>query len=157
MTQLHVGGVNLEHLEVVQLYLFGNVKFLDLLLLVMGIDIVTGLFKAYKNGNLWSRKSLFGYARKLLVLCVIILANVLDQILGLNGAVTYATVLFYIANEGLSIVENLAELDVLIPAHIAEKLKVIESSDQDTLGQQVKEELAGSKVDEQLKEEGEAK
>ncbi|OLN21115.1 holin [Domibacillus antri] len=152
-----VGGVNLEHLEVVQLYLFGDVKFLDLLLLLMGIDIVTGIFKAIKNGNLWSRKSLFGYARKLLVFGVIIMANIIDQILGLNGTVTYATVLFYIANEGLSIVENLAELDVLIPAHIAERLKVIETSDTETLGQQVKEEFAGTKVDEELKKDGEGK
>lgn len=145
-----VGGVNLEHLDVVQFYLFGDVKFLDLLLLLMGIDILTGIFKAIKNGNLWSRKSLFGYARKILVFGVIIMANIIDQILGLNGAVTYATVLFYIANEGLSIVENLAELDVLIPAHIADRLKVIDSSDKVTLAQQVKEELGGTKVDEEL-------
>ncbi|MGG3450168.1 phage holin family protein [Domibacillus aminovorans] len=150
-----MGGVDLDHLEVVQLYLFGDVKFLDLLLILMGIDIVTGIFKAVKNGNLWSRKSLFGYARKLLVFGVIIMANIIDQILGLNGAVTYATVLFYIANEGLSIVENLAELDVLIPAHIAERLKVIETSDRDSLVQQIKEEIAGSKVDEEInKKEG---
>ncbi|WP_231710789.1 phage holin family protein [Gracilibacillus suaedae] len=49
-----------------------------------------------------SRKLLYGYASKLLILVVIILANVVDQILGLNGVVNYATVLFYIANEGLS-------------------------------------------------------
>lgn len=150
MLLYNVGGISLEHLDAVQFYLFGDVRFLDLLLLLMGIDIVTGIFKAVKNGNLWSRKSLFGYARKILVFGVIIMANIIDQILGLNGAVTYATVLFYIANEGLSIVENLAELDVLIPAHIADRLKVIDSSDKVTLGQQAKEELAGTKVDEEL-------
>ena len=53
------------------------------------------------------------------MLIVIILGNVVDQILGLQGANTYATVLFYIMNEGLSIVENMAELDVLIPANFA--------------------------------------
>ncbi|MER2010718.1 MAG: phage holin family protein, partial [Psychrobacillus sp.] len=63
-------------LDVAHLYLFGGVKFLHLLLLLMGLDIVTGIFKALKNGNLWSRKSLFGYARKILVLIVIIVANI---------------------------------------------------------------------------------
>ncbi|PIB40862.1 holin, partial [Pseudomonas sp. 2588-5] len=91
------------------MYLFGEVKFLDLLMLLMAVDIVTGVSKAIKNQNLWSRKSLFGYARKLLIFGVIIVANVIDQILGLNGAVTYATVLFYMASEGLSIVENMSE------------------------------------------------
>lgn len=150
------GDVDLGHLEVVKLYLFGDVKFLHLLLLLMALDVMTGIFKALKNKNLWSRKSLFGYARKLLVLVVIILANVVDQILGLNGAVTYATVLFYIANEGLSIVENMAVLGVLVPAGLAEKLRIIEDKKpyRETFADEIQEELIGKKVDEQLKEKG---
>src|SRR5699024_3220999 len=110
-----MGGFNLEHLEAARFYLFGDVKFLHLLLLLMALDVVTGVFKAIKEGNLWSRKSLFGYARKVLVLVVIVLANVIDQVLSLNGTVAYATVLFYIVNEGLSIVENLSKVGVLVP------------------------------------------
>lgn len=146
--------VNIEHLEVVRLYLFGDVKYLHLLALLMAVDILTGIAKAIKNGNLWSRKSLFGYSRKMLIFAVIILANVIDQILGLGGAITYSAVVFYIANEGLSIVENLAQLDILIPTNIAEKLKVIESSKETSSGfhKQVGEELIGTKVDAQLKE-----
>lgn len=144
-----IGVVDLEHLEVVKFYLFGEVKFLHFLLLLMALDIITGVFKAVKNQNLWSRKSLFGYARKMLVLVVIILANVIDQILGLQGAVTYATVLFYIANEGLSIVENLANIGVLVPPGIAEKLNSIDSSKSAT--EEFTEELTGTRVDEKLK------
>ncbi|MYL44576.1 holin [Virgibacillus halodenitrificans] len=136
-----MGGFNLEHLEAARFYLFGDVKFLHLLLLLMILDILTGLFKAWKNGNLWSRKSLFGYARKVLVLVVIILANVVDQILGLNGAVAHATVIFYIANEGLSIMENLAEVDVLVPPGLAGKLKSIDTS-KDTLPEEVRKEFS---------------
>ena len=135
-----VGGASLRDLDAARLYLFGEVKFLHLLLLLMALDILTGIFKAIKNENLWSRRSLFGYARKILVLVVIILANVIDQILNLNGAVTYATVLFYIANEGLSIVENLAQVGVLVPTVIAEKLKHIDSSGK-TVVEEAKEEL----------------
>ncbi|MDN4609109.1 phage holin family protein [Sporosarcina highlanderae] len=141
-------GVNLTNLEIVHMYLFGGVKFLHLLLLLMLLDIVTGLFKAAKNENLWSRKSLFGYARKLLVLVMIILANVIDQILNLQGTLTFATVLFYIANEGLSILENMAELGVLVPANLAEKLKVIETKQ--SIHEEIREELTGSKVDDEL-------
>src|SRR5690625_4320628 len=94
-------------------------------------------------------KSLFGYARKIMILVVIILANVVDQILNLNGAVTYATVLFYIANEGLSILENLAEIGVLVPANLAEKLKVIES--EKSFAEEVQDELTGQNVDDELK------
>lgn len=80
-----MGGFNLEHLEAARFYLFVEVKFLHFLLLLMLLDVITGIFKAIKNKNLWSRKSLFGYARKILVLVVIILANVIDKILGLQG------------------------------------------------------------------------
>ncbi|WP_342538430.1 phage holin family protein [Sporosarcina sp. FSL K6-1540] len=144
-----MGGINLEHLDIVHMYLFGGVKFLHFLLILMALDIITGIFKAYKNENLWSRKSLFGYARKLLVLVMIITANIIDQILGMSGAVTYATVLFYIVNEALSIMENMAELGVLVPAGLASKLKVIESSNQ-SFSEEIREELIGSKVDHQL-------
>lgn len=151
-----MGGLDLEYLEVAHLHLFGGVKFLHLLLLLMGLDIVTGIFKAIKNGNLWSRKSLFGYTRKILVLIVIIVANIIDQVLSLGGTLTFATVLFYIANEALSITENMAELDVLVPKNLAEKLKVIESTkhEKDGLTTEVLEELAGKDVDKKLKGSG---
>lgn len=152
-----MGGLNLEYLEVAHLYLFGGVKFLHLLLLLMGLDILTGIIKAIKNDNLWSRKSLFGYARKLLVLIVIITANIIDQVLSLNGTLTFATVLFYIANEALSITENMAQLGVLVPQHLAEKLKVIESQSEERFTNEVLNELAGKDVEKELKSKEEAK
>jgi toxin secretion/phage lysis holin len=151
-----MGGLNLEYLEVAHLYLFGGVKFLHLLLLLMGLDILTGIIKAIKNDNLWSRKSLFGYARKLLVLIVIITANIIDQVLSLNGTLTFATVLFYIANEALSITENMAQLGVLVPQHLAEKLKVIEGQSEEKFTNEVLNELAGKDVEKELKSKEEA-
>lgn len=149
-----MGGFNVEQLEVVHMYLFGGVKFLHLLLMLMLLDIITGIFKAINNKNLWSRKSLFGYSRKILVLIVIITANIIDQILNLEGTLTFATVLFYIANEGLSIFENMAQLGVLVPSNLAEKLKVIDSTKHKKNGitDEIKVELMGGTVDEQLKE-----
>ncbi len=149
-----MGGINLESLEVAHLYLFGGVKFLHLLLILMALDIITGIIKALDIGNLWSRKSLFGYARKILVLIVIITANIIDQVLNLGGTLTFATVLFYIANEGLSIFENMAQLGVLVPTNLAERLKVIETNKptQASIVNEINEELIGSQVDKQLKD-----
>ena len=94
-------------------------------MVLMVIDIITGLAKAFKNKDLWSRKSMYGFGRKILIFCIIILANIIDQILKLNNGLVMVTIFFYIANEGLSIVENCAEMGVLIPNEIGEKLKVI--------------------------------
>lgn len=123
--------INIENLQVVQAYLFGDVKFLHFLVLLMFVDIVTGVIKAIKLKNLRSKKSWFGYLKKLGVFGAIILGNVMDNILGLNGAIAYGTVLFYIANEGLSILENLSQIGVKVPKVISEKLHVIQEENKE--------------------------
>lgn len=113
-------------LEVVKVYLFsGDLRFLHLLLILMGLDIVTGITKAFVNRTLWSRKSLFGFTRKLLILVIIIVANIVDSILSLNSALVMATILFYMVNEALSIIENCAQMGVVVPKVLADKLAVM--------------------------------
>lgn len=60
------------------------------------------------------------------------MANIVDTILNLTGVLTFGTVLFYIANEGLSITENLAQIGVKIPAAITDRLHVIENDNDQT-------------------------
>ncbi|KAA6450245.1 phage holin family protein [Bacillus atrophaeus] len=125
--------MNFESLQIARTYLFGEVKYLDLLLILNFLDIITGIIKAWQHKRLRSRSALFGYVRKILIFLVVIMANVVDIIMNLNGVLTFGTVLFYIANEGLSITENLAQIGVKIPAVITERLHVIESdNDQKT-------------------------
>ncbi|HDF4590253.1 TPA: phage holin family protein [Staphylococcus aureus] len=105
----------------------GDLKLLYFLFVLMIIDVITGFAKAIKNNNLWSKKSMKGFAKKLLIFCIIILANIIDQILQLKGGLLMITIFYYIANEGLSIVENCAEMDVLVPEQIKDKLRVIKN------------------------------
>ncbi|MBM0064792.1 phage holin family protein [Alkalicoccobacillus gibsonii] len=112
-----------DRFEAYMLYLFGGVNFIDLLFVLMLLDIATGILKAIKDKDLRSRSSYFGYVRKIMVFGLIIVANIIDNILGLNGMVATTTVLFYIANEILSIVENSAKLGLPIPPIIMEKLR----------------------------------
>lgn len=119
----------------------GDIKLMWFLTILMGLDIFTGLSKAVKNKSLWSQKSMFGFARKMMIFCIIVLANIIDQILGLNGGLLMITIFYYIANEGLSIIENCAEMGVLVPKEIAEKLQVIKSDKGSTVKQEIKEEF----------------
>lgn len=124
--------VQIQSLQTLQEFFYsGDMKFLYFLMILMIVDIVTGFAKALKNQNLWSKKSLRGTAKKMLIFCIIILANIIDMILNLSGALLTMTVLYYIAHEGLSIVENCAEMDVLVPEQIKEKLKVIDQDSKD--------------------------
>lgn len=124
--------INFETLDLARVYLFGGVKYLDLMLVLNIIDILTGVVKAWKFKELRSRSAWFGYVHKMLSFLVVIVANIVDTILNLNGVLTFGTVLFYIANEGLSITENLAQIGVKIPAAITDRLHVIENDNEQT-------------------------
>ncbi|WP_430508402.1 phage holin family protein [Rossellomorea marisflavi] len=123
--------LNVESLDIARAYLFGNVKFIDLLMVLIIIDIITGVVKAWKFQKLRSRSAWFGYVRKMLTFLVIIVANVIDQILGLSGVVSFGTVLFYVGQEVLSITENLAQVGVKVPKTITKRLQVIEEKSED--------------------------
>ncbi|KAF6538676.1 phage holin family protein [Bacillus sp. EKM208B] len=131
MEGIHV-WMNFESLQIARTYLFGEVKYLDLLLILSILDVITGIIKAWKMKQLRSRSAWFGYVRKMLSFMVVIVANIIDTITNLNGVLTFGTVLFYIANEGLSITENLAQIGVKIPAVITERLHVIENDNDQT-------------------------
>lgn len=124
LVNLQIGGIEMQQLEVVRLYLFGDVKFLHFLILVMVLDVITGMTKALVNKNLFSSTAYFGYIKKLMIFIIIITVNVLDQILYLNGTLVYGTVIAYIAYEIISIFENIRDMGgVFIPDYLIEKAK----------------------------------
>lgn len=115
-----------QNKEFIKFYLFnGNVDMLHFLCLLMLLDIFTGVMKAIVNHNLFSRKSMYGYSRKMLVFVIIIIANAMDQVMHLEGMLISTTIIFYICNELLSIVENCSQLGLPIPEAIKKHLDVM--------------------------------
>lgn len=106
----------------------------DMLLIVLAafvvFDYVSGVILAVKQGKLNSRVGFFGIVKKALIFVVVIIAHLLDQLTGLD-AIRSITVLFYISNEGISILENLGKLGVEIPKKIRDVLEQLEDKDDD--------------------------
>lgn len=124
--------VKIEDMNAFQNFIYsGDMYLLYAVLIFMAIDVITGWGKALKNGNLWSKKSVYGAGRKVMVLFVVIVANIMDNILNLNGALVVVIMFYYIATEGLSILENLAEMDVPFPEQIKDKLEVLKDKGSD--------------------------
>lgn len=124
-------AIQIDNLEGFRNFIYGgDMTLLYAVLVFMCIDILTGWAKALKNGNLWSKKSVYGAGRKFLVLFVVIIANILDSILNLNGALIIAIMFYYIATEGLSILENLAEMNVPFPKAVKDKLEVLKEKEE---------------------------
>ena len=102
------------------LYLIGGFDILfKALLIMMALDYITGVAKGYKEKNVNSKRAYKGFWKKLVILIIVVAATQMDIILQGVGIRTLV-LMFYVATEFLSILENAAILGIPIP----EKLKI---------------------------------
>ena len=104
---------------------------------VMSLDYLTGLItgamgKSNKtaNGYLESHAALKGLLKKSLIILVVLLAALLDQAVSKGAGIQFeavmgATCLWFIASEGLSILENVALLGIPVPKIMMKLLEVM--------------------------------
>lgn len=124
--------VQINDMDKFQAFIYsGDMYIFYCLFILMGIDILSGWLKAFKKGNLWSRKSVYGAGRKMMIIFIVIIANMLDNIMQLHGAFLYGLMIYYIATEMLSITENLSELGFPIPQQIQDKLEVLKTKEKE--------------------------
>lgn len=109
-------------------FLFGQFDLpLRILLTFMIMDFITGLLKGWYGFGLSSKLGYRGLIKKCGILCVVIVAVMLDLLTGqlmFRVAVCY----FFIAIEGISILENLASIGVPIPQVIMDRLTQIKDA-----------------------------
>lgn len=111
-------------------YLLGGFDImLTTLLLFIAIDYVTGVMRAIVRKQLSSEMGFKGIFGKIIILCLVALATRLDNILGAE-ALRYLVISFYIANEGISILENTAELDVPYPQKLKDVLEQLRKEEE---------------------------
>ena len=108
------------------IYLLGNIDIaLECFLVAIVLDYITGILNAGYNKKLNSKIGLKGILKKLGLLSLIALAVIIDKITGANGVVRTLVIYYLVANEGLSIIENLAGMNIIIPELLKEKLEQI--------------------------------
>lgn len=109
------------------------------LVILMVMDYITGCACALtghssktESGHFWSQVAVAGILKKVFTMCVILMAALLDQVVsGGQGAESGMTMFrsaaefFYIATEGLSIVENVGLMGVPVPKPIRQALEVL--------------------------------
>lgn len=114
----------LTFLGTVGVYLFGGLDVaLQALLIAIILDYITGLMKGYKSKNLNSKTGLKGIFKKIGLLCLVALAVAIDKVAGDSGLIRTVVIYYLFANEGLSIVENLGEMDIIVPKVLKDKLE----------------------------------
>ena len=96
---------------------------LMVLVCFMVLDYCTGVIRAFINKEVSSDIGLKGIARKTVILIVLIVAVLLDRLLN-TGTWVFRTIVcyFYIANEGISLLENCSGLGLPVPESIQNAL-----------------------------------
>ena len=98
---------------------------LSCLLVAIVIDYVSGLIKAYNTRTLSSSIGFRGILKKVGILLIVMLSVLVDRITIDNGGVRTLVIYYFVANEGLSIIENLAQAGLPVPKQLKNALKVI--------------------------------
>jgi len=101
---------------------------LKVLVLFVVLDYATGLVAAYGEQNLNSRVGFRGIAKKILLFVPIAVAYWLDMLLG-QEVLRSLAIFFYIANEGLSMMENLGRAGVPFPEQIQTVLEQLKGDE----------------------------
>lgn len=95
------------------------------LLIVMVIDYLTGIASAIYNKELSSKIGFKGIIKKFCYLCVVALSVVIDNLIGQGELIRTLVIYFFVANDGLSIIENMAEMGVKLPQKLIDALEQI--------------------------------
>ena len=110
-------------------FIFGGWhELMGVLLVIQGLDIITGFLVGVKNKEVSSKEMRAGIFRKVGVWIAIIFANMIDIMLFDGNMVAQMSILFaYIAQEGLSLTENLGNLGVIVPEDFAKYLAQVKN------------------------------
>ena len=87
-------------------------KLLSTLVILMVLDYATGIIKAIYEKRLSSEIGFKGLLKKITILVVVAMGNVIEAFMGGGTAIREIVIVFYIVNEGISILENAA---VILP------------------------------------------
>lgn len=137
MTAMEVKNSILAGLAAVGAFLSGALGGWDaplaLLVALMAADYLTGLLVAAvwqrsdksATGTLDSKASFQGLVKKGMVLLLVWLGVLLDEAVG-TTYVRMAVVLFFVGNEGLSLLENLGQMGLPFPAFLRRALEALQ-------------------------------
>lgn len=113
--------------------IFGQVDgFLIALIIFVVVDYITGVLQAIYNKKLSSEIGAKGICKKVCIFCLVALAHIIDAYLIKDGsAIRTAVIFFYLSNEGISVIENAAKMNLPVPEKLVKVLEQLKESEDD--------------------------
>jgi len=110
-------------------YLGGIDIALKSLLVVIIVDYITGVLSAIYNNELSSKIGFRGIIKKFCYIFIVALSVTLDKILGNTGTIRNLVIYFFVANDGISILENVSEMNIPLPKKLVEVLEQLKNKE----------------------------
>ena len=112
-------------------FCFGEINGLfKALIFMMCIDYVTGWIKAIYLRELSSAAGFKGIAKKIMILCLVSICHIIDEhVIGDKSIIMSAALMFYIGNEGISILENVVACGLPVPEKLKDVLENMEKKE----------------------------
>ena len=106
-------------------------KLLYVLIAFMVLDYLTGVIKGIYQSRLSSEIGFKGLLKKVVILVVVAVANLVQTLIGDTFAIREIVIMFFVANEGISILENAAALYPNIPQQLKDVLLQLREDKED--------------------------
>lgn len=112
-------------------FLFGDMEGLMVALIALIIlDYISGVIAAAVEKRLSSEVGAKGIAKKIFMLLIVALANIVDiNVIGDGHVLKTVTVVFYICNECISLIENAGRIGVPVPKKLLDVLEQLRDKD----------------------------
>ena len=112
-------------------FLFGDMEGLMIALIALIIlDYISGVIAAAVEKRLSSEVGAKGIAKKIFMLLIVALANIVDtSVIGDGHVLKTVTVVFYICNECISLIENAGRIGVPVPKKLLDVLEQLRDKD----------------------------
>ena len=107
-------------------YLFGGWSaLLEALLVFVIADYLTGMLASGIEGKLCSSVGVRGISKKVCIFVMVAVAHLADQAIGDSHIFRDATIFFYLANELLSVIENVGRIGLPVPDIIKKAVEIL--------------------------------
>lgn len=122
-----VGAVICTFLGFIAYWLGGLDTILICLIAMIVLDYITGVLQAVTNKSVNSEIGFKGIAKKVFILCIIAVTFIIEK--ATNGAfqIREVVIMFFIANEAISLLENAGKMGLPIPQKLADILEQLKS------------------------------
>lgn len=113
-------------------FLFGDMEgMLIALIALIILDYISGVIAAAVEKRLSSAVGAKGIAKKIFMLLIVALANIVDiNVIGDGHVLKTVTVVFYICNECISLIENAGRIGVPVPKKLLDVLEQLKNRDE---------------------------